>query len=371
MKEKKAALVFGTRPEIIKLSPIIRLLARSGQPYSLIHTGQHYSYEMDKRFFEDLKLPKPGYRLSRPSSLGANQHESLIGWMTEKIKDALKDQQDKVGVDVVLVQGDTDSVVAGVRAANDLGIPVGHVEAGLRSRDLSMPEERNRIEADQKSQFLFAPTPFAKQNLIREGFDPHRIDVTGNTIVDAAWDNLKIAQEDPEGKDPKKEGRYALVTLHRPETVDDPARLGGIIHALKILAKKESLKIIFPAHLRTRHRFDEFGMSLKELSDERLEITGPMGFLEFLRYESCAEIILTDSGGVQEEACILKVPCVTLRTTTERPETVKVGANVVVGYDGERMVAAASKMIKAKREWPNPFGEGDSAKKILKIIQES
>lgn len=358
LKNKRApiALVLGTRPEIIKMSPVIRLLQKRKRPFILIHTGQHYSYEMDQSFFDDLRLPKPHYRFERPASMGPNKHSSLVEWIQKQVYEVLKKEKPSA----VLVEGDTDSVLAGALAASRLGgITIGHVEAGLRSYDNNMPEERNRLKTDRLSHVLYAPTAMAKKNLLREKLGKKRILVTGNTVVDALFQNLKMAGR---GKFPKK---YALVTLHRPETVDDKKRLTQVVEALKTLAKKASLKIIFPAHPRTQNRLAEYGVIL---DPDVFTVPKPMGFLKFILYQKNASVILTDSGGVQEEACILRVPCVTVRTTTERPETVRVGANVVAGYETKNIVFQALRMMKKKRTWKNPFGDGRAAEKILESL---
>ncbi len=360
-KRQPIALILGTRPEIIKLSPLIRLLEKRKRPYFIIHTGQHYSYEMSRLFFKELSLPDSHWEFTRPSSLGSNKHSELIRLMQERIEGVLRREKPFA----VLVQGDTDTVVAGARAAAKIGgITIGHVEAGLRSGDLKMPEERNRIVADGLSHILFAPTEFARKNLLREKLNGKRIEVTGNTIVDALFQNLKVAEKRSGRKKFKKP--FALVTLHRPETVDDPKRLRKVIEALDTLVQKKSLRIIFPVHPRTRKRLEEFGIDQKR---EGFIFPDPMGFLDFIQHEKNADIILTDSGGVQEEACILRVPCVTIRTTTERPETVKAGGNVVVGYDPARIVRAALAMMDKPRQWKNPFGDGKASIRILAALE--
>lgn len=358
MKPGPIAVILGTRPEIIKMSALIRLLESKGRDYFVLHTGQHYSYDMDEKFFKDLELPAPRYKFARDRSLGPNMHEKLVSWMEKNIREALGKEKPKA----VLVQGDTDTVLAGARAAAALGgIAIGHVEAGLRSYDNEMPEERNRIAADRLSHFLFAPTESAKKNLLGEKL-PGRIVVTGNTIVDALHGNLELAQKKA-GTAPKN---YALLTLHRPESVDNKERLAAILKALETLVQKKAVaKIIFPVHPRTRQRLDEFGLAL---GAHIQAVEPPMGFLDFIRHEKNADVILTDSGGVQEEACILKVPCVTLRTTTERPETVEAGANVVAGYDTARIVSLALEMMKKPKSWKNPFGDGHASEKILEAL---
>lgn len=365
MQAPLTAFVFGTRPEIIKLSPVIRLFHRLQRPFCLVHTGQHYSYHMDRVFFEELGLPEPKWKFSRPADLGANKHSELTNLIETNVLSALEQERPAN----VLVQGDTDSVVAGARAAKKLGgIRIGHVEAGLRSYDPQMPEERNRIETDRLSDFLFAPTDKARQILIGERFDESRIIVTGNTIVDALYENAQRAEEHLLA-DGRKKG-HILVTLHRPESVDSAERLRAVIEALRQIRTILDRPIIFPVHPRTENRLAEFGISLASLRSEGIATPQPMGFLEFIWHEKNAALILTDSGGVQEEACVLKVPCVTVRTTTERPETVEVGANVVAGYETRTLIAESLRMHAVNRAWPNPFGDGQASQRILRTLEE-
>ena len=366
MKEKRSGqknvgLIFGTRPEIIKLSPIIRFLEKSKHRYFLLHTGQHYSYEMDKLFFEELELPEPKYKLSvhLTPSIGHGHH---TGRMLASVEEILQKEKPSV----VMVQGDTNSVLAGALVAAKLsGVKVAHVEAGLRSYDRQMPEEINRVIADHLSDYLFAPTTLSKQILLKEGIKPNKIWVTGNTIVDALNQNLKIAQKGhrslPYGL--RKEEPFFLMTLHRQENVDDKSRFASILEGLGRVIRHFKRPLIFPAHPRTVKMIKHFGMSLPE----DLRLVEPVGFLDFLRLEAAAELILTDSGGVQEEACILRVPCVTLRTTTERPETVDAGGNVIAGYEPEKILKAAKRMAAKKRQWKNPFGDGRAAERIVQI----
>lgn len=363
--KRSAAFVLGTRPEIIKLSPVIRLFRRKKRPFILIHTGQHYSYHMDAQFFKDLGLPKPHYRFTRPDSIGPNKHSRLVRWMEDSIVKVLRKEKPSA----VLVQGDTDTVLAGARASVRAGVPVAHVEAGLRSYDRAMPEERNRVEADRLSHLLLAPTESARGNLLAERLEKgRRIEVTGNTIVDALIQNLRLARK----KGARRPGRYALVTLHRPETVDRKKRLLGALSALEELVSDGTLeRVVFSLHPRTKKRLLEHGLSPDDLGGRGFEVIDPpMGFLDFIRCEKGASLVLTDSGGVQEEACILRVPCVTLRTTTERPETVEVGANVVAGYDPGRIVSLARRMMKKPRTWKNPFGDGRASQRILRALEK-
>lgn len=302
----KVAIILGTRPEIIKMSPIIRECEKQGIDHYILHTGQHYSYEMDKIFFEQLKLPQPKYNLD----VGSGKHGGQTGKMLAGIEEIfIKDRPD-----VVLVQGDTNTVLAGALAACKLQIKIGHVEAGLRSFDRTMPEEINRIVADHISDYLFAPTENSRQYLLNEGIPDEKIFVTGNTVVDAAYQNLMILKDrvDILEEFGLKEKEYLITTIHRAENVDSKERLCNILKGFSQIYKEFELPIIFPAHPRTIKMIEEFEFQIPEGT----KLTEPLGYLEFLQLESGAKLILTDSGGVQEEVCILKVPCVTLRDNT-------------------------------------------------------
>lgn len=354
------AIILGTRPEIIKMSPVIRECEQRGMDYFILHTGQHYSYEMDKVFFEEFELPQPAYNLDSGSGTHAEQ--------TGKIMIGIEKILMKEKPDVVLVLGDTNTVMAGALAATKLQIKVGHVEAGLRSYDRTMPEEINRVLTDHISDYLFSPTETAKENLLREGIQEDKISVTGNTIVDAVYQNLEIARRkaDVLEKLDLKPGEYFLVTAHRQENVDVKDRLKGMLKGLELIRKEFSLPVIFSVHPRTQGRIKEFGLSL-----DGINAIDPTGFLEFLQLESNAKLILTDSGGVQEEACILEVPCVTLRDNTERPETVEAGSNILAGADPNRMLECAELMLKKEKGWKNPFGDGKAGKKIMEILMKT
>jgi UDP-N-acetylglucosamine 2-epimerase (non-hydrolysing) len=352
------SIVLGTRPEIIKMSPIIRACINQGLDYTILHTGQHYSYAMDRIFFEQLDLPMPSYNLDAGSGTQGAQTATILTGI-EKI--FLRQPPG-----IVLVEGDTNTVLAGALAASKLHIPVGHVEAGLRSFDRAMPEEINRIIADHIADQLYAPTVTSCQNLLREGIEKEKITLTGNTVVDAVQQNIKIAQSkvNPlEDLDLEPSG-YFLVTAHRAENVDDPVRLADILAGLRKVSAQFGMPVVFSMHPRTQKMVREFS-----LSTEGIRVIDPVGYLEFLVLESKAALLLTDSGGIQEEACILNVPCVTLRDNTERPETVDAGANLLAGTKPESIVVAAEMMMKHNRSWTNPFGNGDAAYRILDICK--
>jgi UDP-N-acetylglucosamine 2-epimerase (non-hydrolysing) len=350
------AIVLGTRPEIIKMSPIIRRCMDTRIPFFILHTGQHYSYEMDRVFFNELDLPSANFNLDVGSGTHAEQTAKIMVGVEKVLLDQLPD--------LVLVQGDTNTVLGAAVATTKLHIPLGHVEAGLRSFDRLMPEEINREIADHLANYLFAPTHTAEANLLREGILPEHIHVTGNTIVDAVLQNQEIARKKSSILKTLglKEKEYFLVTLHREENVDNPSRLQGILSGLQMIRKTFDLPVFFPIHPRTMKRMQEFG-----ISPEGLDVITPVGFMEFLQLEANTRLALTDSGGVQEETCILGTPCVTLRDNTERPETVEVGANVLAGSTPERILQAAVMMVSIEHRWENPFGDGRSAERILEI----
>jgi UDP-N-acetylglucosamine 2-epimerase (non-hydrolysing) len=356
----KIAIILGTRPEITKMAPLIKIYQKNRADFFLLHTGQHYSYQMDKVFFDQLKLPQPQYNLD----VGSGSHGEQTGKMLIGIEKILLKERP----DIVLVEGDTNTVLAGALAAAKLGIKVGHVEAGLRSYDRAMPEELNRLVADHLSDYLFAPTPKAKKILLGEGISKDKVFVTGNTIVDAVLQNLELAKS---SKDLLKDlsieaGKYFLVTLHRQENVDNPSRFESILRGLSQIALDYNLPVIYPIHPRSKKMMNEFRLKPKNLT-----VIEPVDFLGFLQLENNAKLILTDSGGVQEESCILGVPCVTIRDNTERPETLDVGSNILAGAKAERIVECVSIMLKKKKKWSNPFGDGKAAARIVKIITEA
>jgi UDP-N-acetylglucosamine 2-epimerase (non-hydrolysing) len=355
----KISVVLGTRPEIIKLAPLIKELQKKQADFFILHTGQHYSYQLDKVFFDQLELPQPRYNID----VGSGSHAEETGKMLIGIEKILLEEKP----DIVFIEGDTNTVLAGALAASKLGIKVGHVEAGLRSYDQSMPEETNRVLTDHLSDYLFAPTPKAKQILLGEGIGEEKIFVTGNTIVDAIYQNLELSKSKIDAINDLhlKPEQYFLVTLHRQENVDNTRRFVSILEGLSRLADRFQLPIVYPIHPRSRQRMGKFA-----LQPQNLTIIDPVDFLSFLQLESNAKLILTDSGGVQEEACILGVPCVTTRDNTERPETVEVGANILAGASADSIVECAGVMLTRERNWVNPFGDGRAAERIAQIIME-
>ena len=355
----KICIVLGTRPEIIKMSPVIRECEKRGLDYFILHTGQHYSYNMDRVFFEQLDLSEAKYNLDVGScSHGEQTGKILIG--VEKIL-----QKEKS--DIVLVEGDTNTVLAGALAAAKLHIEAGHIEAGLRSYDKQMPEEINRVLTDHCSDYLFAPTEKARQILLGEDISDEKIFVTGNTIVDAVSQNLSISGDrvNPLSDLELEAKQYFLVTAHRQENVDVKGRLEGIINGLELVYKEFGLPVIYLIHPRAKKMMNHFRIQV-----DGVRLVEPVDYLSFLQLESKARLVLTDSGGVQEESGILRVPCVTLRDNTERPETLEINSNVLAGTNSEKVLEGVRLMLKKERNWDNPFGDGRAGKRIVKILKE-
>ena len=367
----KIATILGTRPEIIKMAPIIDEISKRSISQIVLHTGQHYDKEMSDNFFRDLEIPTPDYNIN----VGSGTHGKQTGLMMEGIEKVLLQEKP----DIVLVQGDTNAVLAGALVAAKLHIAVGHVEAGLRSFDLTMPEEINRRAADVCSQMYFIPTEESAINLLAEGYSRKNLIITGNTVVDACFRHLEIAKkkgfEEKALADLDIENMDNIITLtmHRAENVDDEKRVTSIVEALKEL---DDMNIIFPIHPRTKNTLKNFGL-FDELNDmEHIHIIKPIGYLDFLQLTSLSSLILTDSGGLQEEAITLDVPALTLRYNTERPETVTAGGNILVGADKKAILENVDKILNDKefcekmKNAKNPYGDGDAAIKTVDAIEE-
>lgn len=355
----KIAIILGTRPEIIKMSPVIRELKNNAVEFFILHTGQHYSYELDQVFIEQLELPNPEYNLKT----GSGTHAESTGKMLIGIEEVLLKEKPNI----VLVEGDTNSVLAGALTSVKLHIPVAHVESGLRSNDRTMPEEINRILTDHISEILFAPTNVSRDNLIQENIPAEKIFITGNPIVDAVFQNLRIANKKIDilkelGLKPKE---YFLMSCHRQENVDVEERLKGILKSSLKIFERYKIPILYPIHPRTKKMVEFFGLNIPQ----GVRPLDPFGYLEFLLLEKNARMIFTDSGGVQEEACILNVPCVTLRDNTERPETLVVGSNILAGTQTDQIMKKSSEMFKKKNKWTNPYGKEGVSERIVQIIK--
>lgn len=352
-------ITIDTRPTIVKVSPIARELSSRNVPFFLAHTGQHYSFELSRMFLDQLQMPEPKYNLGIGSGSQAEQvGKALIGFEKVFLEERPR---------AILIHGDANMVPAASLAAVKCGFTAIHLEAGLRSYNRAMPEEYNRVIADHICDYLYTPTTFAKEILKREGIPDDRVFVTGNTIVDAIEFNRGPAQ----ALSLKLPPDYILLTLHRSENVDDPKVLAVLVSALERLADRYHWPIFWPIHPRSQNRLDQFGLTMRVARIPGMEIIPPTGYFEFLKYILQSRLVLTDSGGVQEEACTLHVPCVTLRTETERPESVQVGANAIAGVsDPEAILAVVSRMLDAPREWANPFGDGRAAEAIVKTTLE-
>jgi len=354
----KIAFILGTRPEIIKMSPVIRECVTRKIDHFIIHSNQHYSDNMDAIFFRELELEPPKYNL--------NAGSGLHGEMTAKILTGVEKILLEEKPDWVLVQGDTNTVMAGALASSKLPLKIGHIEAGLRSYDRTMPEEINRIVTDHISDLLFPPTQKQADILIGEGISPKKIVVTGNTIVDAVYQNVALLTKHPELEKYAKQ-QYFLLTTHRPSNVDSKENLSELLSAISQVAQKYHFPVYFPIHPRTKKQIEVFGISLDPTI---FKLMDPTGYLEMLALEKNAQLIFTDSGGIQEEACILHIPSITLRDNTERPETVEVGASVLVGHNKTKILSATDAMINAPRNWSNPFGDGKTGIKIINDLQK-
>ena len=360
----KIATVIGTRPEIIKMAPILDLLEKKGINNILIHTGQHYDHEMSQQFFMDLELKKPDYNIGVGSNSQGNQTADMI----KSLEEILIDEKP----DIVTVQGDTNAVLAGALTASKLHIAVGHVEAGLRSYDKTMPEEINRQIADICSTMYFVPTEESAVNLLIENINPHSIFITGNTVVDACFRHLIIAERESNIlNELGVTGDILTLTLHRGENVDNPERLRNIVESLLEL---DDLTVIFPVHPRTLKTLKKFGFYSKLESAPNIKLTKPIGYLDFLLLLSKSKFVMTDSGGLQEEAITLNIPCMTLRYNTERPETVKAGGNILVGAEKEKIletykqISSDPKLYQKMKNAKNPYGNGKSSENILKAV---
>jgi len=357
----KIAIILGTRPEIVKMAPIIRECQKRGLDFFVLHTNQHYSKNLDKIFFDELDLPSVQYNLRIKSGTHAEETgKMLIG--VEKV--LMKERPS-----IVLVEGDTNTVLAGALAATKCRIKIGHVEAGLRSYSRKMPEEINRILVDHCSDLLFAPTRGAKEILLREGIPKQHIFITGNTIVDTLYQNVEIASQKSTilKKLHLQKKDYFLVTAHRQENVDTKERLNGILEGLRLIAEYFYSPIVYPIHPRARKMIRVHRLHIPK----QVTVIDPVGYLDFVQLLNNARLVLTDSGGVQEESCILKIPCVTLRDNTERPEAVEVGANILASTNPQLIIESVSNMLQKKKNWRNPFGSGKSAEKIVDIITHS
>ncbi len=329
----KVLLIAGARPNFMKVAPIYAEMKRRPAKFRpmIVHTGQHYDAAMSDAFFDDLGMPKPDIHLGVGSGSHAVQTAKI---MTEFEPVVLREKPDWV-----LVVGDVNSTIACALVCAKLGVKIAHVEAGLRSRDRTMPEEINRILTDSISDLLFTTSQDADENLRNEGIPAEKIRFVGNVMIDSLFDHLKMAEKSSVLDHLSLAGsEYAVLTLHRPSNVDDKRIFSGILDAL--LAIAERLPIIFPVHPRTKAAIEEFGLP-ERITCSGIRLIEPLGYLDFMRLYSCAKMVLTDSGGLQEETTVLGIPCLTLRHNTERPITIEMGTNILVGTDSEKIKETA------------------------------
>jgi len=342
----KIAFVLGTRPEIIKLYSSIKLCEDTGVDHFVVNTDQHYDKNMRDVFFEELGIETPRYRLG----VGSGSHAQMLASMLVPLEEVFLKEQPTV----VVVQGDTNTVLAGCLVAIKMGIKVAHIEAGLRSYDRSMPEEYNRIITDHASDYLFPPTDKQKDILLSEGIDKDSIFVTGNTIVDAA---LAISKNE---KIVDYGSKFILLTSHRPSNTDTKENLEAILSAAQSLCEAGDMVCVFPVHPRLTSKLDYIK------SFDRIKIIEPLGYSDMLSHIKKSEMIMTDSGGIQEESCILEKKCLILRTNTERPETVEVGGAILLDEVTEKdILSKYHELMQRKVKWRNPFGDGRAAERII------
>lgn len=359
MKPIKVAAVVGARPNFMKVAPLAwGAKDRSTIDLRIVHTGQHYDRNMSDLFFEELGIPEPAVNLG----VGGGTHASQTAEIMVRFEKYIESDRP----DVLLVVGDVNSTIATAMVAVKLGIPTVHVEAGLRSFDRSMPEEINRLLTDAISDVLYVSEPSGCENLKKEGVPDDRVVFVGNVMIDTLLRSRDLAaKSNVLEKLNVKAKRYGLVTLHRPSNVDHPETLRGIWTALERVSL--DMKLVFPVHPRTRKRIAELDLPV---SDE-IQLTEPVGYVDFLRLQSEAALIMTDSGGIQEEATILAVPCLTLRENTERPVTITVGCNRLVGTHPEKIVAAAMDIIHGRTQKPSvpQYWDGRAGVRILDDIE--
>jgi len=352
--------VVGARPNFMKAAPVMRALSNQGGiRQTLVHTGQHYDANMSKVFFQQLDIPKPDINLE----VGSGSH----AWQTAQIMTRFETVVLESEPDLVLVYGDVNSTVATALVCAKLLIPVGHVEAGLRSFDRTMPEEINRLLTDQIADLLFTPSSDGDENLLHEGVSAEKIHLVGNVMIDTLVHLLPKAEKSRILEDlGLQTSDYGLVTLHRPSNVDGPKMLASIMSTLAEISR--DLSLIFPIHPRTRQRLENIQYPIP---NTQLRLIDPLGYLDFLALQSHATLVITDSGGIQEETTYLGVPCLTVRENTERPVTVTVGTNTLVGQDMDHLQAEVDRILAgdAKRGETPPLWDGHAAERIANVIQ--
>lgn len=354
--------IVGTRPNLVKMAAVSEALRAHPDVFAplLVHTGQHRDPAMAGRFLSELQLPTPDVSLACDGGRQAEQIQRMIDQMTPVLE--------RLHPDLVIVVGDVNSTAAGASAAFNLGIPVAHVEAGLRSFDRTMPEEMNRLVVDELSSLLFASEASGIANLMRDGRPVAAVHHVGNVMIDT----LVRFRSHAATRDPAAAfgvgRRYGVLTLHRPSNVDNPAVLGPLLHAIGSTARH--LPVLFPIHPRTRHRLEEFGLDRILAALPAVRVVDPLGYIDMLALMERAVVVLTDSGGVQEETTFLGVPCLTLRDVTERPATVTDGTNRVIGTEPDRIVDEVKRVLDGDYPLPRcpPLWDGHAAQRIVEIL---
>lgn len=360
----KIISVVGARPNFIKIASLIEEIKKRKEiEHILINTDQHYNYELSGVFFSELKIPEPDYNLN----IGSGTH----AWQMSKIIERLEPLLKKENPDLMIVVGDVNSTLAGALTAAKLKISIAHIEAGLRSFDKNMPEEINRLLTDHLADHLFVSEPSGVKNLLNEGISRKKIFLVGNIMIDTLLRHKnKILKVPILKKMGVKEKNYAVLTLHRPENVDDKKTLGKLLKVINELQKR--VEIIWPIHPRTKKRLREFNFSKRLGRVKNLKIKPPLGYFEMLSLINNSKLVLTDSGGIQEETTVLKVPCLTLRERTERPITVEEGTNIVVGSNPTRILKEVKRILKrtVKKDKTPEYWDGKTARRIIRIISQ-
>ena len=360
--------VVGARPNFMKIAPLMAEYSQHENIHAiLVHTGQHYDEIMSNLFFSELGIPEPDINLE----VGSGSHAVQTAEIMKRFEPVLVEHKP----DVVVVVGDVNSTIACGLVAVKSGAKLAHIEAGLRSFDRSMPEEINRVLTDSISDFLFCTEQSGVDNLIKEGIAKEKIHLVGHVMIDTLLSNLEKAKKSTIIEQLRNQGcldgdTFAMLTMHRPSNVDDPKAFSRILDALEVI--QNDMPVLFPIHPRTRKNLVALGLQDRMDSLRNIHLMDPIGYLDFLKLSSCAKVVLTDSGGIQEETTVLKVPCITLRENTERPVTVEIGSNQIVGTDPKKILAAYRNATSGKWRDPQipPLWDGKAAQRIVRILLE-